>query len=78
MYNLLLETFREEFRRTGRADTSRGRISTWHTKLRKETGPSWLTQSVSGITRQMLYDLGRHYSQYVESERAKAAGAKFG
>ena len=39
-------------------------------------GPKWLKNSVSGITRQTLYDLGRHYDQYVETERLKAAGIK--
>ena len=78
MYNLLLEILMEEFRRTGRAGTSRGRISAWYTKRRNETGPWWLKKSVSYITRQKMYELCLHYSQYVESERAKAAGVKPG
>ena len=45
-----------------------------YTDLRNDTGPHWLKQSVSGVTRQTLYDLGRHYDQYVETERLKATG----
>ena len=77
-HNRLLETLRDEYRRTGMVDTSRGRINMWYTDLRNVTGPRWLKQSVSGITRQTLHDLGRHYSQYVETEHARAAGAKPG
>ena len=77
-HNRLLETFRNEYSRTGMVDTSRGRINMWYTDLRNMTGPRWLKQSVSGITRQTLHELGRHYSQYVETEYAKAAGAKPG
>ena len=74
-YNQLLETLKKEYHNTGRVDTGRGRTNAWYTKLRNETGPRWLKQSVSGMTRQTLHDLGRHYSQYVEAERRRAAGA---
>ena len=74
--NKLLETFKEEYRRTGRVNTTRGRINTWHTDLRNVSGPHWLKQSISGVTRQTLCDLGRHYAQYVETERLKAAKIK--
>ena len=73
-HNKLLERFRGEYRRTGRVCASRGRINGWYMDLRHNTGPGWLRQSVSSITRQVLYDLGRHYSQYVDTEYAKAAG----
>ena len=76
VYNKLLETFKEEYRRTGRVNTTRGRINAWYTDLRNNTGPCWLKQSISGVTRQTLYDLGRHYEQYVETERLKAADIK--
>lgn len=76
VYNRLLETFRDEYRRTGMVNTSRARINAWYTDLRNGTGPKWLKNSVSGMTRQTLYDLGRHYNQYVETERLKAAGIK--
>ena len=73
VYNMLLSTFQNEYHRTGIVNTTRGRINGWYTALRNDTGPRWLRGSVSGITRQTLYDLGRHYSQYVETKRAKAA-----
>ncbi len=76
VYNRLLETFRDEYRRTGMVNTSRARINAWYTDLRNGAGPKWLKNSVSGMTRQTLYDLGRHYNQYVEIERLKAAGFK--
>ena len=74
VHNKLLDTFREEYRRTGRVNTTRGRINAWYTDLRNQTGPHWLRQSVSLVTRQTLIDLGRHYEQYVETEHLKAAG----
>lgn len=74
VYNRLLEAFREEYRRTGMVNTSRARINAWYTDLRNRTGPEWLRLSVSDMTRQILHDLGRHYGQYVETERLKAAG----
>ena len=76
VYNKLLETFKEEYRRTGRVNATRGRINAWYTDLRNNSGPRWLQQSISGVTRQILYDLGRHYDQYVETERLKAADIK--
>ena len=57
-------------------NTSLHRINAWYTDLRNGTGPKWLRRSVSDMTRQMLYGLGRHYDQYVEAERLKAAGAE--
>ena len=33
-YNKLLEMFREEYRRTGRVNTTRGRINAWYKDLR--------------------------------------------
>ena len=60
VHNRLLETFRDEYRRAGVVDTSHHRINKWYTELRNETGPKWLKSSVSGITRQILHDLGRH------------------
>ena len=76
VYNKLLETFKEEYHRTGRVNATQGRINAWYTDLRNNTGPRWLRQSISGVTRQILYDLGRHYDQYVETERLKAADIK--
>ena len=76
VHNKLLEIFREEYRRTGMADTSLHRINSWYTGLRNDIGPKWLKSSVSDMTRQTLYDLGRHYAQYVETERLKAAGIR--
>ena len=76
VYNKLLETFKEEYRRAGRVNTMRGRINAWYTDLRNNSGPSWLRQSISGVTRQILHDLGRHYDQYVETEKLKAADIK--
>ena len=73
VHNKLLETFKDEYRRTGRVNVTRGRINAWYTELRNHSGPRWLRQSISGVTRQTLYDLGRHYDQYVETERLKAA-----
>ena len=73
VYNKLLEIFREEYHRTGRVNTTKGRINAWYTDLRG-TGPHWLRQSVSHVTRQTLIDLGRHYEQFVETEYLKAAG----
>ena len=75
-HNKLLETFKEEYRRTGRVNTTRGRINVWYTDLRNNSGPRWLRQSISRVTRQILHDLGRHYDQYVETERLKAADIK--
>ena len=75
-HNKLLETFKEEYHRTGRVNTTRGRINVWYTDLRNYSGPHWLRQSISGVTRQILHDLGRHYNQYVETERLKAADIK--
>ena len=74
VHNRLLEAFMEEYRRTGRVNTTRGCVNSWYTDLRNISGPRWLQQSVSGVTRQTLYDLARHYGQYVETERRKAAG----
>ena len=34
VYNKLLKTFKEEYRRTGRVNTTRGRINVWYTDLR--------------------------------------------
>ena len=76
VYNKLLETFKEEYRRTGRVNATQGRINSWYTDLRNHSGPRWLRQSISGVTRQILHDLGRHYDQYVETERLKAAKIK--
>ncbi len=76
VYNKLLETFKEEYRRTGRVNTTRGRINSWYTDLRNNSGPRWLKQSMSQVTRQKLIDLGRYYDQYVETERLKAADIK--
>ncbi len=76
VYNKLLETFKEEYRRAGRVNTTQGRMNAWYTDLRNRSGPCWLRQSISGVTRQILYDLGRHYDQYVETERLKAADIK--
>ena len=45
-----------------------------YTELRRVSGPRWLRQSISGVTRRTLDDLGRHYHRYVEAERLKAAG----
>ena len=75
-HNLLLQTLKEEYHTAGNANTSRARINTWYTELRNKTGPRWLKQSISGMTRQTLYDLGRHYSQYIESEIYEEADAK--
>ena len=74
VYNKLLAVFKDEYRRTGMVDTSRSRINAWYVDLRNRTGPKWLAQSIAQATRQTLYDLGRHYDQYVETERLKAAG----
>ena len=76
VYNKLLEMFKEEYYTTGRVNTTQGRINAWYTDLRNHTGPRWLRQSISGATRQILHDLGRHYDQYVETERLKAAKIK--
>ena len=76
VYNRLLEIFKEEYRRTGRVNVTQGRINAWYTDLRNNSGPRWLRQSISGATRQTLYDLGRHYEQFVETERLKAAKIK--
>ncbi len=76
VHNKLLEVFREEYRRTGNVNTSRARINGWYTDMRNNTGPGWLKHSVSGITRQTLYDLGKHYNQYVETEYLNAADIK--
>ncbi len=76
VHNKLLEIFKEEYRRTGRVNTTRGRINAWYTELRNHSGPHWLRQSISGSTRQVLHDLGRHYEQYVETNRLKAANIK--
>ena len=76
VYNKLLEIFKEEYRRVGRVNTTRGRINAWYTDLRNHSGPRWLKQSMSQVTRQILYDLGRHYDQYVETERLKAVNIK--
>ena len=74
VHNKLLEIFKDEYHRTGMVNASCARINAWYTDLRNISGPQWLKQAVSGITRETLYDLGRHYSQYVETERLKAAG----
>ena len=76
VYNKLLEIFREEYRRTGMVNTPRARINGWYTDMRNNAGPGWLKRSVSGITRETLYDLGKHYKQYVDTEYLKAAGVK--
>ena len=75
-YNKLLEQFRAEYRVNGRVRTSRHRVNSWYTDLRNHSGPGWLRQSVSLMTRQTLYDLARHYDQYVEAEYLKACGAE--
>ena len=74
VHNRLLETLMEEYRRTGKVSIARGRVNAWYTDLRNMSGPRWLRRSVSGVTRQTLYDLARHYGQYVETERLKATG----
>lgn len=75
-HNKLLETFKEEYRRTGRVNTTCGRINAWYADLRNTSDPYWLRQSIFGATRQILYDLGGHYNQYVETEKLKAANIK--
>ena len=37
---------------------------------------TFLRQTVSRVSRDKLFELGRHYAQYVETERLKAAGEK--
>ena len=76
VHNKLLETFKEEYHRTGRVNATQGRINAWYTDLRNHSGQHWLRQSISGATRQILHDLGRHYDQYVETKRLKAAKIK--
>ena len=73
-YNRLLEVLDSEYRRQGRVNCTRGRISKWYTNLRKQT--PFLQETVSRVSREKLYGLGRHYEQYVETERLKAAGIK--
>lgn len=80
VHNELLATLKEEYKKQGWVDCSRTRISRWHTEMRKKH--PFLRQNVSYITRAVLIELGRHYAQYVETERLKAAGetlrAEFG
>ena len=70
-YNKLLETLKDEYKRYGRVNCSRGRISKWYTEMRREH--PFLQQTVSRISRGSLFALGYHYEQYVETERLKAA-----
>ena len=70
-YNKLLTQLKDEYKRYGRVNCSRGRISKWYTEIRREH--PFLQQTVSYISRAMLFELGRHYEQYVETERLKAA-----
>ena len=72
VHNELLATLKEEYKRQGWVDCSRARISRWHTEMRKKH--PFLRQNTSYITRTVLIELGRHYDQYVETERLKAAG----
>ena len=37
-HNKLLETFKEEYRRTGRVNTTCGRINAWYIDLRNTSG----------------------------------------
>ena len=76
VHNRLLEMFKDEYHLTGTVNTTCSRINAWYTILRNTSRPCWLRQSVSGVTRQTLLDLGRHYGQYVETERARVAGTK--
>ena len=76
VHNELLAIFKDEYRRYGRVRTSRHRVNSWYTDLRNRSGPRWLRRSVSLMTRQTLYDLARHYDQYVETEYLKACGAE--
>ena len=76
VYTKLLGAFQNEYYKTEIVNTTRGRINARYTNLRNEAVPRWLKRYVSGITCQALHDLGRHYSQYVETERTKAAGIK--
>ena len=73
-YNKLLETLKAEYKRQGWVNCSRGRIGRWYTEMRREH--PFLQQTVSYISRAMLFELGRHYEQYVETERLKAADIK--
>ena len=43
-HNKLLETFKEEYRRTGRMNTTCGRINAWYTDLSNTSGPYWLAK----------------------------------
>ena len=76
VHNDLLEILKAEYRRYSRVNTSLHRVNSWYTDLRNNSGPKWLREAVSGMTRQTLYDLVRHYDQYVDTEFKKAAGMK--
>ena len=76
VHNDLLEILKAEYRRCGRINPSRRRVNSWYTNLRNSSGPKWLREAVSLMTRVTLYDLVRHYEQYVETESLKAAGMK--
>ncbi len=73
-YNKLLETLKDEYKRYGRVNCSRGRIGRWYTEMRGEH--PFLQQTVSRISRESLFALGHHYEQYVETERLKVADIK--
>ena len=73
-YNRLLETLKAEYKQQGWVNCSRGRIGRWYTEMRKEH--PFLRQTVSRISREVLFALGHHYEQYVKTERLKAADIK--
>ena len=73
-YNQLLEVFRSEYKLQGWVNCTRGRIGKWYTEMRKQH--PFLRQTVSRVSRDKLFELGRHYAQHVETERLKAAGEK--
>ena len=79
-HNELLATLKEEYKRQGWVDCSRARIGRWYTGMRKKH--PFLRQTTSYISRAVLFEIGRHYDQYVETKRLKAAGetpkAEFG
>ena len=79
-HNELLETLKKEYKQQGWVNCTRGRIGAWYTMMRKKH--PFLRQTTSYISRAVLFELGRHYAQYVETERLKAAGetprAEFG
>ena len=73
-YNKLLEVFQEEYKQQGWVNCTRGHIGKLYTVMRKRH--PFLRQTVSRVSRDKLAELGRHYEQYVETERIKAAGGK--